>query len=847
MQNNYDPIIPLIDYWKRSNDISDCITFLKLQEAFTGELVPFPENINPDLLQVLKLQGVSSLYHHQVEAFQQINQGKNIVINTGTASGKTLAFILPILNHLMSHPKSTALLVYPTKALAYDQYEKLVELSSQIKKINKSNDIPIGIYDGDTPKSQRSKIRKQTKILLTNPDMLHFGIMPYHTNWENFFSNMKFLVMDEIHTYRGVFGSHVSNVLRRLRRIFALNGSFPQYISTTATIGNPKEFAEKLFEQDFSLIDRNGSPNGKKYLLLYNPPVINEDLGVRRSSLHEAIQITSDILDHDLQALIFQQSRRSVEISLRRLREIYPLNFQNIQAYRSGYLASERRYLEADFRNGNIRALFSTNALELGVDIGGLSAVVIVGYPGTIASTLQQMGRAGRHLAPSMALLVAGASPIDQYLIQNPEYLFENSPENVLIDPNNPLILLQHLRCAAHELMFMDEDPFGSLKWDEIETILKLVEEEGNIFYANQRYMWISDLYPAAEVPLRNIGGSPIKLFELVDEQTTPLIGQVDYESALWMIHPGATYLHMGENYLVKKLDLENSSAFLEKKLTPYYTEPKRDTEIEIINPIKETDCGKYNKKFGDINVTTQVVGFRERLWDNNQLIQEIPLDLPPLDLQTEAVWITLSESLLNILRESESWNNDPADYGKDWVKIRTKVLERDHFTCQLCQTKFESKSLHIHHKTPIRMFSSISEANQLSNLITLCGKCHQRVEMNVKIRSGLSGAGYIIRSLAPLFLMCDFTDIDLHIDPSSKLSDGLPICLIYDTVPYGIGLSQKLYDLLPTIFRACLDLAQKCSCDDGCPSCIGPVAENGYGSKKEAIALLTLLAGSNG
>ncbi|MAT44499.1 MAG: ATP-dependent helicase [Anaerolineaceae bacterium] len=841
-----DIINPLINSWKKKENYEELISHYHLNEAFDGAFCDLPTDIHPDLASLIQLMGIHQLYEHQLKTYDLVSQGKNVVINTGTASGKTLAFQLPILNQCFKNSLSTALFIYPTKALAYDQLTNLQDFNQAVKTINKKMDFRIGIYDGDTPKGQRSKIRKTSRILLTNPDMLHYAILPYHTNWETFLMNLRYIVIDEIHIYRGVFGSHVGNVFRRLQRVFELNGVSPQIICTTATIGNPKEFAEKLFERQFSLVDKDGSPHGKKHFILYNPPIINPELGVRKSALQETISVTSDLLDFDIQTLIFQVSRRSVEISLRKLREIYPLNRQNIQAYRSGYLASERRALESDLRNGKIKALFSTNALELGIDIGSLSAVVIAGYPGTIASTQQQMGRSGRHLEPSLAMMIASPMPIDQYLVQNPDFIFRNSPENVLINPNNPLILLHHLRCASHELFFQEGETFGNLSWEEIAPYIEILKDEGNLYYSNNRFMWISDLYPAAEISLRNMGGNPVKLIEILEDQEI-LIGQIDYSSSLWMVHPGAVYMHLGENYVVTSLDLDQSKAYLNRKMTMHYTEPKRETEIDLKQIIQQKSVNTYQICFGNIDVTSQITAYKERLWDTHEIIKEEPLDLPSVELSTEACWINFSDEMVNKLRESELWNNDPADYGKNWIKTREMILQRDQFTCQLCKRVEDNKSnLHIHHKTPIRMFSSIEEANQPNNLVTLCVKCHQRVEVNVKIRSGLAGVGYIIRSLSPLFLMCDLSDIEIHLDPVSKLNSGQPICMLYDTVPFGIGLSQKLYEIFPQIFQASLNLAKNCECDDGCPACIGPVAENGYGSKKESIAILSLLVGNN-
>jgi len=463
----------LIRLWRTDPDTAPNFSIWRTTLPRPAQSHPFPDDLPAALRDALSQRGIDSLYSHQLEAWSHIRSGKNIVLATGTASGKTLAYNLPIIASLITNSDARALYLFPTKALAQDQLSGLHQLQSSIKNLQSA------IYDGDTPQSQRALIRKNARIILSNPDMLHTGILPHHTNWADFFRNLRFVVIDEMHTYRGIFGSHVANVIRRLKRVAKFYGAAPQFILTSATIGNPNELAERLIESPIDLIDQDGSSRGERHFLLYNPPVIDESLGLRKSSTMESVRLTQDLLANDIQSVVFARSRRSVEMMLTylqqsllppsSLRDTSPIFRENgggkegVRGYRSGYLPSQRREIEKGLRDGTVKAVVATNALELGIDIGGLGAAVLVGYPGSIASVYQQSGRAGRGEAPALSVLVASANPLDQFLAHHPDYFFGQSPEQGLINPNHLLILLNHLRCAMLNCLFKKTK--ASVRW----------------------------------------------------------------------------------------------------------------------------------------------------------------------------------------------------------------------------------------------------------------------------------------------------------------------------------------------------------------------------------------------
>jgi DEAD/DEAH box helicase domain-containing protein len=883
-------ILPsLLARWRADPDIGGNVVAWNTLPARPARFEPFPftpdptsvreEEIHPALVEALRGQGIQALYTHQKQAWLHAKEGKHVVVVTSTASGKTLCYNLPVLDALLRDPSARALYLFPTKALAQDQYAAISRLLSGVQSYQSTiSDLPSAIYDGDTPSNQRPTIRANARIILSNPDMLHTGILPHHTRWDDFFRHLRFVVIDELHSYRGVFGSHVANVLRRLRRVARHYGANPQFILASATIANPAELAEWLVEAPVQVVDDDGSARGPRHFLIYNPPVIDPDLGLRRSAASEAMRLADDLLAADVQTILFGQSRRGVEMLLRGLRDRSGLRDRQseissqpseIRGYRSGYLPNRRREIEHGLRDGSVRAVVATNALELGIDIGGMGAALLVGYPGTIASARQQMGRAGRGAAASLAVLIASANPLDQYLAKHPEFFFGRTPEQALVNPDHLLILLGHLRCAAFELPFQEGEGFGRLPAEALHEFLEFLHQSGELHQSGTKYFWMSEKYPAQGVSLRSAGAENIVLDltpgpspERSGETVRETIGQVDRESALWMVHPGAVYLHESQTYLVENLDLENGRAHLLPFDGDYFTEPKRDTTLTLLNQQASAPVPGGYKAHGEIEVTTQVSGFRRVRWLSRENLGYEPLDLPPTTLQTTGYWLTLDEATVEALQAEGLWSNAPNDYGPGWPTLARQIRARDNFTCQMCSAPEQGRAHDVHHKIPFRAFfpsplaplpkgegnyspppvgegQGVRAANDPSNLITLCQACHRRAETAVRIRSGLAGLGYVLWQLAPLFLMCDIGDLSMHTDPQSPLAEGQPAVAIYELVPAGIGFSARLFELHFDLIQRAHEVVSSCDCTDGCPACVGPGGENGYGGKKETLALL--------
>jgi len=841
MNTNIDS---LLNFWKHDPTIQNNIVSWQLEDARNAQYASFPGHIHTSIVQALGRFDIYKPYSHQVTVWEELNRGQNVVIVTGTASGKTLCYNVPVINSILSNRNTTALYLFPTRALTQDQYHSLsdfIDLLQQMdKKIFGQDDrlIPLATYDGDTPASKRSAIRTYSQILLTNPDMLHMAILPHHTNWERFIKNLQFIVIDEIHAYKGIFGSHVANVIRRLKRIMKFYGKKPQFILTSATIANPCDFAEKLVEEPVTLINDDGSPRGKKHFILYNPPVIQEELGIRKSALSESIRLTSDLLSYNIQTLIFTRTRRSVELILKYLQEIHSDITNRLHGYRSGYLARERREIERELKSGDALAVVSTNALELGIDIGGVDSVLLVGYPGTISSVRQQSGRAGRKSNTSLAVLLASPTPLDQFLIHHTDYLFEKSPECALINPDNLLILLEHIKCAAFELPFKANEGFGLSSQELVTGILNVLEQSNILHHSKDGYYWVADQYPAEKVSLRSATGKPV-LLTASEDNGFYTIGEVDHNSALWMAHPGAIYLHEGKSFQVDDLDLENNTARLSAQSFDYYTEPRSEVTIEGLGIQNRQEIKGGCKFFGEILVSTRVIGYKKIQWTTHEVLSIHTLDMPTIQLRTSAVWFSLGEETAKNLRVSGLWRGDPNSYGANWIKQKDLARKRDRFTCRVCGIIERAQSHHVHHIVPFRSFTTYEQANRLDNLITLCPTCHQKAETAVRVRSGLSGLSYVLHHLAPLFLMCDYSDIDAFSEPESKLSNGLPTVVLYDLVPAGIGLCDEIYRIHPELLKSADELISNCACKDGCPSCVGPGGERGEGSKKETASLL--------
>jgi DEAD/DEAH box helicase domain-containing protein len=840
-------LIQLLDRWRAEPTIFGNITAWEEIPGRAARFVAFPTDLHPLLKQRLGDRGIQALYTHQEEAWKRARTGENIVVVTGTASGKTLCYNLPVLNQLFLDDQARSLYIFPTKALAQDQLEELVGYSG----------ISAAVYDGDTPVRHRPAIRENSRLIITNPDMVHTGILPHHTRWESLFRNLKYIVLDEIHAYRGVFGSHVANVIRRLKRIAGHYGSSPQFILTSATIANPIELAEKLIEAPVTLISQDGSARGPKQFLMYNPPIVDSELGLRRSSLLESVRLADDLLRYNIQIIVFGRSRRAVELILTYLREenstaslassardrspFRPGTERTIRGYRSGYLPEVRREIERGLREEVVRAVVATNALELGIDIGQMGASILVGYPGSIASTWQQAGRAGRGSEESLTLFVTSANPLDQFLAHHPDYLLGRSPEQALINPDNLLVILAHIRCALFELPFGEGETFGKMAAGEFREILEFLESEGSVHKSGSKYFWMAEGYPAEGVPLRTASPKRVSLQASADGRSVS-IGEVDYESAHWMVHPQAIYLHESEAYLVEALDLELGIAHLSRTTVDYYTEPRTDTTIQLLELKDQVSIPGGRKAWGEILVTSQLKGFRRRRWFTHETLGIDDLDLPPVDLRTTGYWITLAPNAVDQLRESGLWLNDPNQYGPAWNQIRELIRARDQYRCQVCGILEERQVHHVHHKTPFRYYSSAEEANQLDNLITLCPSCHRKVELSVRLRSGLSGLAYVVGNLAPLFLMCDSRDLGVFSDPKAAFAEGEPAIVIFEHIPAGIGFSARLFEIHSELIENARELVATCDCFDGCPSCVGPSGENASGGKEAALAILDLL-----
>ncbi|TAK59818.1 MAG: DEAD/DEAH box helicase, partial [Dehalococcoidia bacterium] len=558
------PLERALDALRRDPDLAD--GFVEWRELPPAEprYGPFPLTADQRLIDALARRGIEQLYVHQAEAFAAVMQRRSVVVVTPTASGKTLCYNLPVVQTILEQPEARALYLFPTKALAQDQMQELHGLVTELKV-----DIRTFTYDGDTPGDARRKVREAGHVVVTNPDMLHTAILPHHTKWVKLFENLRYVVIDELHQYRGVFGSHVANVIRRLRRVCRFYGSDPVFICCSATIANPRELAENIVRGPVHLVDDNGAPRGRKVVAVYNPPVVNRELGIRESSVGAARAIGSRLLRSGVQTIVFAPSRVRVELLLRYLREALKQRIgepPKVEGYRSGYLPNERRAVERGLRDGRIRGVVATNALELGIDIGGLDAAVLTGYPGTLASAWQQMGRAGRRHGVSFSCVVASSSPLNQYVASNPEYLFETSPEAGLIDPDNLLVRISHMKCAAFELPFGESEEYGP----DTRELLELLADEAVLVKAGGRYHWMTDAFPAEGVSLRS---AAIDNFVVIEQGPKPrVIGEVDRPAAPLLIHDEAIYMHGGIQYHVDRLDWHEKKAYVRKVDVDYYT-----------------------------------------------------------------------------------------------------------------------------------------------------------------------------------------------------------------------------------------------------------------------------------
>lgn len=767
----------LDDLIRLKKDILSRVKIVKLKE-FKGEFLNFPDELSSDVVKIYNQKGIEKLFSHQAKAIKEILKGKNVVVSTPTASGKTLIYNSVTLDAITRNPSSKSLYLFPTKALSQDQLSELFELNRLI-----GDKIGLYTYDGDTPQSMRKAIRKQAQIVITNPYMMHSGILPHHTKWINLFENLKYIVIDELHYYTGVFGSHMANIIRRLKRICDFYGTKPIFIMSSATISNPKELAEKIVEQDVRLIDNNGAPRGEKYLVFFNPPVVNKQLGIRRSYVSVARQIAGIFLKNGLQVITFANSRLITEVLVKYLKNDFEKNVTDsgkVRGYRGGYLPKKRREIERELRKGEIMAVVSTNALELGIDIGSLDVAILAGYPGTITSTWQRIGRAGRRSSKSVGVLVSSSSPVNQFIVNHPEYFIEKSPEIGRLNPDNLTILLDHVKCACFELPFVKGENFGN---EDLEEILSFLSENNILFRNKDKWFWTEEGYPADAVSINRISSDN---FVVVDRTGAErVIAEVDFSSALETLHPKAIYMLEGEQYVVEEFDYENRKAYVRRSEADYFTDSITYTKISVLDIFDETKTKNYNFFYGDVHVFSQVVGFKKLKFFTNENVGAGDLQLPQQDMHTTAFWVSIKNELIN--------------------------------------------TINISPEEKIEAISGIAYLmRQISTVLLMCDVR----DIGVSLEDNITKSSINLNSIRDKVM----------IKEKEVLSNFEPTIYIYDNYPNGIGLSETLYENVSKVFIKILDVIENCNCERGCPSCVGPPIKQEGNHKQAAEFIIKLL-----
>ena len=756
----------IIGKLRKDGNFLASVTHWERIPARNGEYEDFPEDLDPQLREILQKRGIDRLYSHQSTAYKEVQAGRDVVVVTPTASGKTLCYNLPVLQHLLHTPEARALYLFPTKALSQDQ-------QSELNEVVLGGEVPVKIftYDGDTPSSVRVSARDNGRIVITNPDMLHTGILPNHPKWIKFLSSLRYVVVDEIHIYRGVFGSHMTNLIRRLKRIAAFYGSEPQFICSSATIGNPLELSSRILERSPVLIDKNGAPSGEKHIIFYNPPLVDAVQGIRRGVVNESRRLAVKLLEDGIKTIVFARSRVRTELIAsyinKSLANMYTDNRRiRVEAYRGGYLPSERREIERGLRDGTIHGVVSTNALELGIDIGGLDAAILAGFPGSIASTWQQAGRSGRRSALSVAIFIASASPLDQFLIRHPQYFFGRSPESGWVDPNNLFILLDHLKCAVFESPFERGDNFG----EDTEALLDHLEEHGVIRRSDGRWYWSDRSYPSEQISLRSATSENVIIINQTKGKNS-VIGEMDRVSAKQLLFDGAVYIHRGDQFMVTQLDLENHKCYVEEAGLNYYTDSIVKTDIKVLHVDSEEESFGMKALLGDVLVRQEIAKFKKIRYHTHENIGYGDISLPEEEMHTRSAILVFAEG------------------------------------------------------TPVwRAFQEI------------------KTELREEV---LGRLGTLIKNVAPVFLLCESSDIGI----AERLKDAYthqPSIYVYDMYPGGTGLSEGLLNNLGNILPACSDLVTGCSCTYGCPSCIGPDPDDHSGAENRKKAVVSFLAQYN-
>jgi DEAD/DEAH box helicase domain-containing protein len=748
----------VLQAWRSDRQLWPSFVLDEVTPAREGVYAALPDDVAPGVRQALRGRGIEQLFSHQAEAFRLARSGKNLVIATPTASGKSLCYNLPLLERFAREPQARALYLFPTKALSRDQEES-------VRVLMREAGLEHGAitFDGDTPGDARRAARERAGVLLTNPDMLHTGILPHHANWARLFSNLHYVVVDELHTYRGVFGSHLANVLRRLQRVARFHGSSPVFVFASATIGNPKAHAERMLGQPVELVSESGAPSGERRVMVYNPPVVNAELGIRASYLKSAVRLVADLVRSNVSTLLFGQSRNAVEVMLKYLRDRFieeKLDPALIQGYRGGYLPGTRRATEAALRAGEVRCVVATNALELGIDIGSLDAVVCAGYPGSVAALMQRFGRAGRRGAGSLALLVTSSAPLDQYLAADPRHLIGAPVEHARIDPDNVEILVQHLKCAAFELPFEEGDAFGDVPPEATTDALGFLTQHQVVHPSpgaegRRVFHWSADAYPANHVSLRSVGWDNVVIIELGSDRT---LAEMDFRSAHTMLHEQAIYQHEGEQYQVEKFDYENHKAYVRKVAPDYFTDAMTYVKVNVIQTDQEAPMGPdLRSGFGEVSVIEKVVGYKKIKFHTHENVGYGDVNLPEMQMHTTSLWLTVPEQVVRSM-------NAP----------RPAVID-----------------------------SLRGVANALRTVAC--------VGLMIDPRD-------LGRTLG--------SQNDAEGPPRKDGAVGFdPTIFLYDNVPGGVGLAARLFDQRQELLWRAHRLLESCPCEDGCPACIGPAA----------------------
>ncbi|MBB1061568.1 DEAD/DEAH box helicase [Lysobacter spongiae] len=736
-----------------------------------GDYAPLPADLPPGLAAALRGRGIDRLYRHQAEAWDAARRGEHVAVVTPTASGKSLCYTLPVaaaaIEARATGASSKALFLFPTKALAQDQVAELLDLS-------RAGELGLKAFtfDGDTPGDARQAIRLHGDIVVSNPDMLHQAILPHHTKWAQFFENLRYVVIDEVHSYRGVFGSHVTNVLRRLKRICAFYGASPQFILCSATIGNPREHAQALVEAPVTAIARSGAPSGDRHVLLWNPPVVNPDLGLRASARSQSNRIARIAIKAGLKTLVFAQSRTMVEVLTKYLKDVFdadPRKPARIRAYRGGYLPTERRAAERDMRDGRVDGIVSTSALELGVDIGSLDVVVLNGYPGSVAATWQRFGRAGRRQKPSLGVMVASSQPLDQYVVRHPEFFGDATPEHARIAPDQPLILFDHIRCAAFELPFEAGEAHGPV---DPGLYLEALAESGVVHREGDRWEWIADSYPANAVSLRSVADGNFVVVDRTDGRQR-IIAEVDYSAAALTLYEGAIHMVQSTPYQVERLDWEGRKAYVTRTHVDYYTDAIDYTRLKVLERFDREAAGRGEAQHGEVHVVRRVSGYKKIRYYTHENIGYGPVNLPDQELHTTAAWWQVPQPLLLA-----------------WFASRQEAL--DGFLGA-------AHALHL-----VASVAVMADARDLQRAVgngdgawsaTADGSGRGQVR-------GLDGQPRDIEDEARF----------------------VPTVYLYDNFPGGVGLSEPLWTRQRELVQRASELVAACECSAGCPACVGPI-----------------------